>query len=147
MLDWFDDNEMLVVWMFVASAITFLVSLVVVSFLIVRMPPDYFSRRGAAPDSFRGRHPAIRWAAVVAKNIFGLILVFVGIALSLPGIPGQGLLTVLIGVSLLNFPGKRRLELRIVRTGPVLKAINWIRAKYDRPPLELPPKGTKHGEE
>jgi hypothetical protein len=37
-----------------------------------------------------------------------------GIILALPGVPGQGILTVLIGVMLLEFPGKRRLERAIV---------------------------------
>jgi hypothetical protein len=54
-------------------------------------------------------------------------------------LPGQGILTLLIGISLLDFPGKRQLEKRIARERHVLKAINWIRAKAGRPPLEVPP--------
>ena len=55
-------------------------------------------------------------------------------------LPGQGILTILVGITLLNFPGKRRLELRIVRQRRVLRAINWMRAKAKRPPLVLPVK-------
>jgi hypothetical protein len=33
--------------------------------------------------------------------------------MSVPGVPGQGLLTILLGVMLLDFPGRRSLELKV----------------------------------
>jgi hypothetical protein len=57
--------------------------------------------------------------------------------MSVPGVPGQGLLTILIGVMLLDFPGKRRLERWLLRRRGVLAAINKVRARYGRPPLVL----------
>jgi hypothetical protein len=59
------------------------------------------------------------------------------VLLSLPGVPGQGILTILIGVMLLDFPGKRRLERWLVRRPAVFKGINRIRARFDKPPLVL----------
>jgi hypothetical protein len=64
-------------------------------------------------------------------------LMVVGALMALPGIPGQGLLTMLIGLSLLSFPGKRRLERRFVRMPALLRAINRLRARFARPPLKL----------
>jgi len=58
----------------------------------------------------------------------------------MPLVPGQGILTILIGLSLLDFPGKRNLELKLIRLRTVRKAINWIRARAQQPPLELPPR-------
>jgi hypothetical protein len=50
-------------------------------------------------------------------------------------IPGQGLLTMLLGIVCLDFPGKRALERRIVAHPPVFRALNWIRAKQGELPL------------
>jgi hypothetical protein len=58
-----------------------------------------------------------------------------GIILSLPGVPGQGILTILLGLIFLDIPGKRPLEARIIRRPAVLSAINKLRARYDKPPL------------
>ena len=65
------------------------------------------------------------------------MLVLLGLIMAIPGVPGQGLLTALIGLTLLSFPGKRRLERRFVRMPALLRAINRLRARFARPPLEL----------
>jgi len=73
----------------------------------------------------------------VGKNLLGLVLVALGVVLSVPGVPGQGLLTILIGIILLDFPGKRALVQRLVGRPAVLGAINRLRARFRRPPMEL----------
>jgi hypothetical protein len=83
------------------------------------------------------QHPIVRWAGVILKNVLGTLLVLLGLFLSLPGIPGQGLLTILIGVMLLSFPGKRRLERRLVSRPSVLAAINALRAYFGKPAMRL----------
>ncbi len=116
--------------------VSFFGSLLAVGFLVVRLPATFFleshDRR-----LWIDRHPALRWTGIVLKNLLGAALVAVGIALSLPGVPGQGLLTILIGVVLLDFPGKRRLERKIVGLPRIFKALNALRARFGRPPLEL----------
>jgi len=67
--------------------------------------------------------------------------VIVGAIMSLPLVPGPGVVTILIGLSLMSFPGKRKLEMRILRAGPVLSGINWMRAKAGRPELRMPAAG------
>jgi len=104
--------------------------------VMVKIPPRYFAadhNRDFMPDS-----PfLVRWGAVIAKNIAGVLLIILGILLSLPGVPGQGVLTILLGLIFLDIPGKRPLEARIIKRPSVLSAINKLRAKYDKPPLEL----------
>lgn len=104
--------------------------------VMVKIPPRYFAadhQRDFMPDS-----PfLVRWGAVIAKNIAGVLLIILGILLSLPGVPGQGVLTILLGLIFLDIPGKRPLEARIIKRPSVLSAINKLRAKYDKPPLEL----------
>jgi len=84
-----------------------------------------------------GRHPAIRAAGIIGKNILGVLLVVVGILLSIPGVPGQGLLTILLGIMLLDFPGKRRLEQNLLRRPQILKTINRLRARFGKQALEI----------
>jgi hypothetical protein len=43
----------------------------------------------------------------------------------------------IIGLTLVDFPGKRRLERRLLRHPRVLRAINRLRARFDRPPLDV----------
>ena len=79
----------------------------------------------------------LRVTARSAKNILGAMLVVVGMILVLPGVPGQGVLTILVGVMLLDLPGKRRLERRIVGRPRILRTINGLRKRFGQPPLVL----------
>ena len=116
--------------------VTFTVSLVVVSFILVKLPPTYF-QESHPRDFWSDRHAGIRLAGVFAKNILGILLVALGILMSIPGVPGQGVLTILIGIMLLDFPGKRRLEHKLVGRPKVLKAINGLRHRFGKPELVL----------
>ena len=66
-----------------------------------------------------------------------IFLILLGIAMSLPGIPGQGFLTIIIGITLLDIPGKKRLERRLIARPRMLRLINGMRARFKRPPMEL----------
>jgi hypothetical protein len=115
---------------------TLAASLLVVAVVLVRLPATYF-QDSHARDLWTHRHPALRLAARVAKNVLGILLVALGLILSLPGVPGQGVLTILIGIMLIDLPGKRRLERRIVGRPRVLRAVNRLRRRFGRPPLVL----------
>jgi hypothetical protein len=116
-------------------AVSSLLSLAAVTAVLVALPVDYF-REGAPPAKWP-RSPLLRWVWRIGKNILGLALIGLGLLLSLPGVPGQGLLTMVIGLILLDFPGKRSLERRIVARPAVLGAINRVRARFSRPPMAL----------
>ena len=125
-----------VVFGVVLFLITFTGSLAIVSFIMVKIPADYFK-----PDNPRtlmpNHHRAIRSLVILARNLLGALLVLLGIVMSLPGVPGQGLLTILMGVMLLDFPGKRRLEHNLVSKPRVRDAINKLRHKFGKPALIL----------
>ena len=55
--------------------------------------------------------------------------------MAVPVIPGPGILILVLGVILLDFPGKRRLEQWLVRRATVLNAMNRLRQRYGKPPL------------
>jgi hypothetical protein len=134
MFDWMNDHRTLFVWLSVASVVMFLGTLAAVPVLVARIPKDYFVRQ---PSSgwFVGRHPAVRLAAHLLKNLVGAALLLAGIAMLL--LPGQGILTILLGLILIDFPGKRAMELALIRRPKVLGAVNWMRARCGRPPLEV----------
>lgn len=119
--------------LFVAS---FLINLAIVSIILVKLPADHFSK-SHRKKILEGHHPVLRVAAVIGKNIAGALLVALGIVLSLPGVPGQGLLTILLGIMLLDFPGKHRLEQKLLSRPSIVNAINGLRGRFGKPPLEL----------
>jgi len=136
MLEWIQDHGTFLAWMGGASILTLLGSLIVLPVMLARMPADYFVSREPPPDSWRGHHPVLRIAILAVKNALGALLLLAGFAMLF--LPGQGLLTVLIGLMLVDFPGKRRLEIAIVRRRPIHRAIAWIRRRAHQPPLQLP---------
>nr|ALS88972.1 TIGR02611: TIGR02611 family [uncultured bacterium] len=116
--------------------ISFVVSTALVSFALVRLPANYF-HSSHARAFWEDKHRALRWSGVVLKNLVGLVLIVLGIIMSLPGIPGPGILTILFGLVMMDIPGKRPLETRLVKRPSVLQAINRLRARFDKPPLVL----------
>ncbi len=116
--------------------VTFSISLAIVSVIMVKIPADYF-KEDRPRELFADKPPAVRYLLIIGKNLLGAVLVVIGILLSLPGVPGQGILTILLGVMLLDFPGRRRLERKLVSRPQVLKTINKLRHKFDKPELVL----------
>lgn len=113
-----------------------LISFGAIALVMVKIPANYFSSH-YTQDFLPNSSWAVRWGAVIAKNILGVFLIILGIVLSLPGVPGQGVLTILLGLIMIDIPGKRPLEARIIKRPAVLAAINSLREKYSKPPLEL----------
>ncbi len=124
-------------WLALGSALTFIGTLVLVPILVIRIPEDYFVSRKRGRSSWRSMHPVPGLALLVAKNVCGAILVLAGLAMLV--LPGQGILTIVLGIMLLNFPGKYRLERRLARLRPVARSINWIRDRAGHPPLKVGP--------
>jgi amino acid transporter len=116
--------------------VTFAISLAIVSFIMVKIPSDYF-RKDRPRDLWADKHPAVRFLGIFVKNLLGAVLVVLGIIMSVPGVPGQGILTILLGVMLLDFPGKRELEYRLVSRPRVFNAINKLRHRFGKDILVL----------
>ena len=116
--------------------VTFSISLAIVSVIMVKIPADYF-KEDRASKLFADKPRVVRYLLIAGKNLLGFILVVLGILMSIPGVPGQGILTILLGVMLLDFPGRRRLEHKLVSRPQVLNTINKLRHKFDKPKLVL----------
>lgn len=141
MTEWFNDlwgsltlgRVLLGVGVFIGSL---LISFLAIGVVMVKIPANYFSSH-YKQDFLPNSSWAVRWGAVIAKNIFGVFLIILGVLLSLPGVPGQGILTILLGLIMIDIPGKRPLEARIIQRPAVLAAINNLRERYSKPPLVL----------
>ena len=114
---------------------TFFINLGIVSFILVKLPKDHFKSDKSKRVS--GSNATIRALKVIGKNVAGVLLIVLGVVLSLPGVPGQGLLTVLLGVMLVDFPGKDRLEQKLLSRPGIINTINRLRGRFGKPALEL----------
>jgi hypothetical protein len=117
------------------SLVLALVSLILLPILIVNMPSDYFL---AARRRRRNATSVRRWY-VILRNVLAMVLLVAGIIMLF--VPGQGLLTVLAAIALSDLPGKYRIERWIVLRPGILRAINWVRKRYHKPPVKCPPVG------
>ena len=110
-------------------------TLVAVPLIIVWLPEDYLTAEPTI-SVVRRKAPLWRYPYWIAKNIIGYILIIAGIIMLF--IPGQGILTIVLGLTLINFPGKRKVIRRIFRFQRILKVINRLREKAHKPPLQMP---------
>ena len=108
-------------------------SLLAVGYVLARLPADYFVNPDASQPG--AGHPVLRILSRVVRNVLGYFLISLGAVLSLPGVPGQGLLTILMGVMLIDFPGKHRFQKWLVTRRVVLAAVNRLRARAGEPPF------------
>lgn len=122
--------------MTVLSIVFFVGSLIAIPFILVRLQADFFDVRVPRPW-MENHHPVLRVLGHIMKNLIGVVFVCVGFLMLF--LPGQGLLTMLIGITLLEFPGKRTLEAKMIGQPAVLNAINSMRKKFGKPPLIIAP--------
>jgi len=132
-LGWLDDHQG---WLWAAmtvSAVVFLASVVLVPAVVARIPADYFAPRRRPPGLWTDRLAGPRWMILIGKNVLGAMLIVTGVAMLV--LPGQGLLTLAVGVLLLDLPGKYAAEKRLVRVRAVRRAIDWLRVRRGADPI------------
>ncbi|CAC9566570.1 hypothetical protein BPUTSESOX_1003 [uncultured Gammaproteobacteria bacterium] len=111
----------------IISGIVFVVSLLAMPFLLGKIPVDYFSQSNQCKRD-------CNFVVATIKNLVGLVLLLAGIIMLVT--PGQGIISILLGLFLMEFPGKRKLELKLISNDTTFQAINWLRNKAGAPPLE-----------
>ena len=124
------------IWLTALSFVFFIGTLIAIPFILVRLPADYFDVRVPRPW-MQDHHPVLRVVGHIAKNALGAVFLFAGFLMLF--LPGQGVLTMLIGISMLDFPGKRNIEAKLISQPTVLSVINRMRKKRGKPPLVLAP--------
>ncbi|MEX0732788.1 MAG: PGPGW domain-containing protein [Aquisalimonadaceae bacterium] len=137
MIDGIAEYQTLFWWLASLSVVVFFATLIIVPMMVVRIPADYFARSRRRTALWANRHPVVRGLLWIVRNTLGLILLLVGLAMLV--LPGQGIITILVAIMLLDFPAKFRLERWIVERPPVLLSINWLRRRAGKPPLVVDP--------
>lgn len=133
LLQIFEAYKVLIIWFGSLSLFIFLFSLASIKWLVALIPEDYFiNDKTSKMDSSK---PVIWYLVLILKNIIGYSLILGGIMMLI--LPGQGLFTIIIGLMLSNYPGKYFIERRFIAIPSILKTINWLREKSNKPPLSL----------
>ena len=135
------DTRTLLLWASVFSVGALLVAVLAVPWVVARLPAGYFNRAHRNPWHTLAHEP---WYALVLgllKNLVGAVLATAGLLMLFA--PGQGLLTLLAGLLLMNFPGKFRLERWLVARPGVFRALNWLRSRHGVEAFEPP--AVRHG--
>ena len=136
LLDWFRNHSFLLSWLAVFSVVAFIGTLAVIPALVVRIPQDYFLHDRRPPSARSNRGILQHLVLTGLKNVIGILFVLAGVAMLV--LPGQGLLTILIGLMLMNFPGKYTLQRTLISHKTVLSAVNRLRSRAGRPPIVIP---------
>jgi hypothetical protein len=141
--DWLQTHSEILWATGIASAGMMLCGIAVVPWILIRLPRDYFlppRRHRITPQ----RLPlSLGLPLLVGKNLLGSGLILAGLAMLL--LPGQGLLTIILGLALTNFPGKFALQRRLVGHPSVLRSLNWLRGRFGRAPFLPPDAGLEKG--
>jgi hypothetical protein len=134
--DWAEANATLLWWLAAGSIAAFALTPIAIGWTLVQLPHNYFVKEERAPlESWKDR-PALRLVLLAIKNLVGVVLLVAGLWMLV--IPGQGLLTIAVGLTLTDFPGKFRLQRWIVKRPSVWRSINWLRKRAHREPFVRP---------
>jgi len=124
----FKDYIVLIV---TVSALIFVVSLIFTPFLVSKIPYDYFTN--SKYHKFEIKHFG-HLIVIVGRSALGFVLVLLGFVMLFT--PGQGILAIIVGLFLMEFPGKKHLERKMIENEVTYKALNWMREKFKQPPFD-----------
>lgn len=130
--NWLSQHSTLLTVLAALSVIALLASIIATPWLVSRLPQDYLLQRErpAIP------HPLLNATVQMLRGIIGAVLILMGLAMLI--IPGPGLVTLLVGISIASFPGKRRLLRFIASREAVYSSLNWMRGRHGQPQLLHP---------
>ena len=131
--EFFLAYKIYLVWVGTLSLIIFVFSLLSIKWLVALIPSNYFINQNNS--KFKSNYPMLWLISVIIKNLIGYTLIIGGMLMLV--LPGQGLFTILIGLMLSNYPGKFYIEKKFIAIPNILKTINWLRKKSNKPPLKI----------
>ncbi len=134
MMDFFAEYGDIVAWIGFVSGLAFVLSLLIIPWVVCRLESHFFLHIHE-PVISRDLHPLVFITLRALRYFFGILLLLAGILMLF--LPGQGILTIILGASLLDFPGKPRAVDALLRNPSVQKSLNWIRKKGHKPPFSF----------
>ena len=131
---WITGNQEILITIGLVSAIVLFASLLSLPWLVAMIPTDYFMSKKRQRSAWKDKFPAIWFFIFIGKNMIGYLMLFAGVLMLF--LPGQGLLTMVAGLMMMDYPGKFSLERRVALTPSILSKLNWLRSTVKKPPLE-----------
>lgn len=125
-------------WLVPVSILTFFVSLGLIPWIVGRLSETCFLRfssTGSSPQQ-REQKTFAALCFLFLRNVLGILLFLAGFAMLF--LPGQGLLTILIGLLLLSFPGKQKFIHSLIKKQMIRQSLDWIRKKRGKTPFQWP---------
>ena len=133
LIEIFNAYKNLILWFGSISLFVFLFSLLSIKWLVSLIPEGYFINK--KDSKIKTNNILIWYIVLVFKNLIGYSLILGGIMMLV--LPGQGLFTIIIGLMMSNYPGKYSLEKKFIAIPTILKSINWLRRKSNKPPIRI----------
>lgn len=131
------ERPVLLAVLTLVTLLTITVSVIGLPRTLAKLPADYFVVDATTARIRRRQH----LPSTVRRQLLGLGLVVVGVVLLF--LPGQGVLTIVAGLMVMDFPGKRRWLRWLATRDNVRPALQWARQRAGEPPFEMPPRGSE----
>lgn len=117
------------------SAAGFFCTLIIIPLLITRLPTTYFLSDTRQLPSDRKPRFAFRLTLMFLKNTIALLVLLAGVFMLI--VPGQGVLTIILALFLLDFPQKFKLQQWLIQQPSIRNTANWLRKKHNKAPFEF----------
>ena len=124
--EWLEKNSYILLYLGVFSFCIFFMSIFGIKYFAAKIPQDYFTKKQRV-SKLKDSSVVLWLFYMITKNLIGYIFIILGILALV--LPGQGILMILIGLVMSDYPGKQNLERRIISIKTVRRGINWLRKK------------------
>lgn len=129
-IPWINQHAFLLSIVGMVSLLLLLVSVVGAPWAIARLPSDYLLKP-------RTHRPGPRYLIVAfIRSLLGFALIATGLVMLVT--PGPGLVLLIVGISVSEFPGKHHLLLYVATQPRVFQSLNWMRNRHGKPPFDHP---------
>ena len=131
---WLENNSYIFFYLGILSILIFVFSIFGLRLFIIAIPSNYFINKKRV-SALKNRSILLWIIYIVFKNIIGYVFIIMGLVALV--LPGQGILMILIGLMMSDYPKKFDLEKKIITIKTVRKGINWIRIKSNVDKIKL----------
>ncbi len=132
---WLSGHALLLSILASVSASLLVVTIVAAPWAVSRLPSNYLLQR-LERNSKQGI-----WYSLtsVSRALLGFLVTLLGLVMLIT--PGPGVIMLLLGISIAEFPGKNRLLIYLATRPNVLSSLNWMRKRHGKPPFIHPHSG------
>ncbi|NND92371.1 MAG: hypothetical protein HKN42_16040 [Granulosicoccus sp.] len=135
LLSWLSENSLVVSSLASGSVVLLALTVLAIPRVVSHLPADYLLNRLDQP--LRRDVPSLMFSGL--RAILGLFIVCLGLIMMVT--PGPGVIMLLLGLSVAQFPGKHRLLIYLATRPQVFKSLNWMRQRHAREPFRHPHAG------